>query len=220
LANNIIISFTANPAKFSRLAFTVISGSIGYEVPIDITFITGLAAPGPNHVKVQATLSETLTKLAEKLNAIYGDGNMSFEKISATEIRLLFNVVETYSYTIATVPSGTTFTNESVTVPVPDSLAALNIKDLSISIIDTYTNERILIEELAQADVCKIDWDGGDDQYQAVMASKLAFNMLVENFEDAHFLHLFSGDEQRYRVELNAIDAEENIQLIWQGFYI
>lgn len=94
------------------------------------------------------------------------------------------------------------------------------LHDISITIIDTYINTSILVDELAQADACKLEWNGGDDVYKNIMSSKLMFNMLVSDASDAHFISLFTGDEKRFRVEVNGIDVDDNYQLLWQGFLL
>ena len=60
-------------------------------------------------------------------------------------------------------------------------------------------------------------YNGGDTEFQPIVASKLSFNMLVENAVDAKFLHLFTGDETRYEVQLE--DAETGT-IYWQGFLL
>lgn len=94
------------------------------------------------------------------------------------------------------------------------------VRNFSLEIIDTYENERFLIEEFSQKDSLKLEWDGGDDIFQPVRASRLSFNMYVPDGADAHFLHLLTGDERRYMVRLKNIDPEGSITLLWQGFIL
>lgn len=94
------------------------------------------------------------------------------------------------------------------------------IHNFYLDIIDTYENERILVEEVAQAGALKLIYDGGDDLYQPMMPSQLTFNMLANEAIDAFFLHLLTGDEKRYRVELHNIDEEETDTLLWQGYIL
>jgi hypothetical protein len=223
LANRVKIVFNSNPAVFEIMSLTVYNTALGYSNTLSKTFISSFSLQ-PNQVQIGATLTETMVNLLANLNANELDGNATFTASGTNGFYVDFNIVENYSYTFS---SGTyiadyTVSAETVT-PIylePITLEALDVKDVSIRIFDTYTNDRILTEELASASACKIDWDGGDDLYKSVMASKLVFNMLVPEAEDVHFLHLFSSDEQRYRVEVVAIDADENEQLIWQGFLL
>jgi len=223
LANRLKIVFNSNPAVFEIMSLTVYNTALGYSNTLSKTFISSFSLQ-PNQVQRGATLTETMVNLLANLNANELDGNATFTASSTNGFYVDFNIVENYSYTFS---SGTyiadyTVSAETVT-PVylePITLEPLDVKDVSIRIFDTYTNDRILIEELASASACKIDWDGGDDLYKSVMASKLVFNMLVPEAEDVHFLHLFSGDEQRFRVEVVAIDANEIEQLLWQGFLL
>lgn len=219
MANRIKITFPSNPSNFYLMSFSVYNTALGYTNWISKTFITGTPTAS-NHVKIGANLAATMVNLMANLNANNLDGNASYEAFGTTGFYVNLSVVEDYSIAILTDTYITTFDTETITVPSNDTLAPLDIKDISIRIFDTYANTRILIHELAQANVCKIKWDGGDDLYKSIMASNLVFNMLVENYEDAHFKHLFTGDEQRYRVELVAINMALAEQLIWQGFLL
>jgi len=58
-------------------------------------------------------------------------------------------------------------------------------------------------------------YNGSDDEFQPIMASELSFNMLVPDASDGKFLHLFTGNETRFEVQLeDAITSD----IIWQGF--
>lgn len=94
------------------------------------------------------------------------------------------------------------------------------IENMAIEIIDTYENERVLIEELAQADSLLLNFDGGDDLYQPLMTSELKFSMAVTDGSDGKFKHLLTGDEKRFKVQLLNIDNEDNELLIWQGYIL
>lgn len=218
MANRLKIVYTANPAAWDAVHVKVEETALGYSTIINKIFVSVPPANPLFMISRGTTMADSVANLLANLNAYNNDGNMSFEAGASGEIYINFKIPGTY--TASEIYDGFTVVSETVTALEPVTLPELSVKDLSISIFDTYTNERILIEELAQASACKIDWDGGDDLYQSIMASKLVFNMLVANFEDAHFLHLFSGDENRFRVELTAIDALENEQLIWQGFLL
>ena len=60
-------------------------------------------------------------------------------------------------------------------------------------------------------------YSGGDTEFQPIVASQLNFNILVEDAEDAKFLHLFTGDETRYEVQL---EDDETETIYWQGFLL
>ena len=107
-------------------------------------------------------------------------------------------------------------------IEVIDSPAFMpfNLLDLSIEIIDTYLNERVLIEEFTQLSSPKLLWEGGDDLYQPMMPSKLTFNLLDETAADGRFLHLLTGDEQRFKVKVRNTDENGIQTLLWQGFIL
>jgi hypothetical protein len=221
MANRLKITFPSNPSNFYLMNFTFYNTALGYSNTISKVFVSGTPT-GISQVKIGATLSATMDNLLANLLANEVDANVSFELGSTGVFYINPSIATDYSYTNLTAPSSTitTFDFEAVTVPEPETLPALNYKDISIRIYDTYTNTRVLAEELAQADVCKIDWDGGDDLYKEICTSKLVFNMRVADAADAHFIHLFSGDEQRYRVEVVGVAVDLSEQLIWQGFLL
>jgi hypothetical protein len=203
------------------MSFTVYCTTLAYSKTITKTFINGVPT-GPNQVYRKVSLNITMVQLLNNLNAYEADGNISFELGSTGQLIINFNVPGTYGYTNLTTPTDTitTFDLETITIVPPETLPVLDYKDISIRIFDTYTNTRILQNELAQASACKIDSDGGDDLYKSIMASKLLFNMYVQDSVDAHFIHLFSGDEQRYRVEVVGVANDLTEQLIWRGFLL
>lgn len=195
--------------------------ALGYSKWISKTFVTGVPS-AVNQVRIGATLADTMVNLLANLNANDLDGVATFTASGTNGFYVNLRVAATWSYNNMTDPGSTitTLSTETITVTAPDTLPVLDYKDISIRIYDTYTNSRILIQELASANACKIDFNGGDDFYKALMVSKLVFNMAVLDAQDAKFLHLFSGDEKRYRVEVVGIDALLNEQLLWKGFLL
>lgn len=92
--------------------------------------------------------------------------------------------------------------------------------DYYIDIIDTTDDTHTTIYENAQKDSINLAYSGADspDELQ-VVGSSLRFNINVPrtNQNDAVFLHLFTGDETKYKVELKR--STDNF-LIWQGFLL
>lgn len=89
-----------------------------------------------------------------------------------------------------------------------------------IDIIDTDDNSHITIEELAAAESIVLSYSGSDEKdFLSVVGTSLRFNMLVESVNniDGKYLHLFTGDEQRYKV---VIYRESDDFKIWQGFVL
>lgn len=89
-----------------------------------------------------------------------------------------------------------------------------------INIIDTENSNYTTQLEHASADSIKLKWKGADAIDELVIVgSLLSFNMEVpfNNNVDAAFIDLFTGDEQRYKVELR---RETDDFLIWQGFLL
>ncbi|MCO6149053.1 hypothetical protein [Flavobacterium sp. NRK1] len=94
------------------------------------------------------------------------------------------------------------------------------IDGLVIEIIDTYDNDRPLIEELTQPSQLKLTWDGGEDLYQPMMPSSFRFTIAVTDAADAKFLHLLTGDEKRYLVKVRNVGANGTADLLWQGYLL
>lgn len=203
------------------MSFSVFNVALGYSKWLSKTFVTGVPA-ATNQVRIGATLAETMTNLLANLNANDLDGIATFEASGTNGFYVNLRVAATWSFTNLTDPGSTitTLSTETITELIPETLPVLDYKDISIRIYDTYENERILIQELASANACKIDFNGGDDLTKALAISKLVFNMAVLDAQDAKFLHLFSGDEKRYRVEVVGINATDDEQLLWRGFLL
>lgn len=221
MANKVKISFTSNPTAFYLVWFRVYNDALGYSKTIAKTFVTGIPASSL-HVQIGATLADSMINLLANLNANELDGIVNFSVSGSNGVFVNFVANATWSVEDLASPTGSlvSYTTETITVPEPETLPVLDYKHISIRIYDTYINERILIQELASANACKIDFNGGDDLYKALSVSKLVFNMAVLDAQDAKFLHLFSGDEKRYRVEVVGINEAEDEQLLWKGFLL
>lgn len=89
-----------------------------------------------------------------------------------------------------------------------------------VDIIDTENNEHVTQIENAQESAIRLKHSGSDEKDGLVIVgSSLFFNMNVPQHEnaDAVFIDLFTGDEQRFKVELR---RETDDLLIWQGFLL
>ncbi|MFD1292630.1 hypothetical protein ACFQ5N_02170 [Lutibacter holmesii] len=91
---------------------------------------------------------------------------------------------------------------------------------LKISIIDTETNELLDTEETTSISAPVLNYSGQDDKYQTIMASQLEFDLLVQNASNGKYLHLFTGNETRYKTILQDITDSENPVTLWQGFLL
>lgn len=99
-------------------------------------------------------------------------------------------------------------------------MSLFNVHNMAVVIIDTYENERSLIEELSAKDSIVLSYEGDDDIFFPIMSSEIKFTMAVTDKTDGKFLHLLTGDEKRYMVQLLNIDEEENEIIIWQGYIL
>ena len=86
----------------------------------------------------------------------------------------------------------------------------------TISIIDTQ-NAAVSLVEAAQNESIVLQWHGGDEKTPAIVGSSLFFTMRAPALSEGYFLDFFTGDENRYRVELT---DDDNGSITWQGFLL
>ena len=92
----------------------------------------------------------------------------------------------------------------------------MNIDSIIVTIIDKFTNTRLLVEEHTQVSAPKLVFNGSDDKYQSIMASEFSFNLLVRNNTDGYFFHLYTGNERRYYVTV----TDQDEVLIFEGWLL
>jgi len=219
MANNITIELLGQPAEFETLWFEVSNSAIGFEYAWKKVFVPNTAIL-VGHVQLGATIADTLQNLKDNYVAHHSIANVTYE-IIGTKLHLIFSPVGTYEVTVISTPNeDIVFNSELLPDTPPITIPELVLNDLSIEIIDTYENELPLFIEFTQNSSPKLSFDSGDDLLKSFMTSKLTFNILVTDGVDAHFKHLYTGDEKRYLVKLTAIDEEENTQLLWQGYLL
>lgn len=88
------------------------------------------------------------------------------------------------------------------------------LTSFTIQIIDTFENDRVVIEERTQQAAPQLVFNGGDDKYQSLLTSELNFNMSVPGAADGQFYHLYTGNDTRYKVVMR---DQDNI-VMWTGF--
>ncbi|MBC7494743.1 MAG: hypothetical protein H7221_07025, partial [Flavobacterium sp.] len=209
--------------NFETFGISISNNALGYSKIISKTFVKGapttidqvLFNPTDNYI--------TFYNLYLNLVANNADANTSFSFIGAfePEITITFSPVANYNYYVSSTANGK-ISVQSIVVPdvVVNVLPALSIDSFAIEIIDTYVNSTLLAEEFTAAASPKLEWNGGDDLYATFMTSKLTFNMIVKDAADAKFIHLFTGDEQRYKLKISSVDVNDVFTLIWQGFLL
>lgn len=92
----------------------------------------------------------------------------------------------------------------------------MDIQNITVKIIDTFTNNRVLVEELTQLDAPKLVYNGADDKYQTIMTSEFQFNLFAPNNWDGEFFHLFTGNERRYYVTVE----DNNTNILFEGYLL
>lgn len=92
----------------------------------------------------------------------------------------------------------------------------MHITSFSIQIIDTFENDRVLMEERTEQGAPKLVYNGPDDKYGIIVASELNFNLSVPGAADGAFFHLYTGNDTRYRVRL----CNQDNALLWEGFLL
>lgn len=218
MATRIIINIVSNPLSGSLLKFNLNELDLSYSKSIVKTFVSGVPL-FVSQVQIGATAEITLSNLFSNLQST-ADSNMVLTE-DYPNIYIDFEVPGGYTAAVLQDADGAfEVGSELLDEPVIDPEVVLDYKDFSIEIIDTYDNDRPLIEEFTRVSAPQLTYESGDDIYEPLMTSELKFDMRVADSGDAHFLHLFTADETRYKVKLNAIDEEENVSLIWQGFLL
>ena len=89
----------------------------------------------------------------------------------------------------------------------------------NISIIDTFENDRLIVLERTQIQSPRLLYNGQEDKFGNLFTSELSFNILVATNNAAHFLHLFTGSETRYRVKLEALNNNVS-SIVWEGYLL
>jgi hypothetical protein len=219
MANRIKIEFGSNPSIYAFFDFYIQNEGMGLNYHIS-KYLTNVLA-STNHIKIGATVAETVTNIAAHLNLNNTNSGLISYSATGSILTIDFSIPDTYEYYLTGTTGDWDFSYEYFIVPATEDLLPLELEhDISIEVIDTYINERVLIEEYAQINAPKLSWDSGDDIYEPLMTSKLVFNMLVPDAADGKFFHLFTGDEKRYRVEIYSIKIDETKEMIWQGFLL
>ena len=90
----------------------------------------------------------------------------------------------------------------------------MDISGYNIQIIDTFENDRVLVNERTELGAPKLQYNGSDDKYPPIVTSELTFNFSVPGAQDGKFLHLFTGNDTRYFVRL----LNQDDVVLWTGF--
>ena len=221
LVNRVKIEADVIPSSYAVLSISVVNIALDYAKSIVKTFTYG-TPPSSSWVQIGANKTATLQNLFDNLVANDQDGNMVFS-IAGDILKIDFNDPAIYTLTVTNDAfDAYIVTAEEFEYTIPETpLDTFAMKHLQIEIIDTYDNEMPLNVEVARSNACVLSYDGGDDIYEPLYTSSLKFDMRVADFSDAHFLHLFTGDEKRFLVRLNAINEEEDeTRLYWQGYLL
>jgi hypothetical protein len=220
----IFIKLLNNPSPFEVMDI-VINGPGGFVFPISKTFVSGVPA-NANQVQIELNKFQTTQSLINNLEINNANANVVFS-LDLTSDTVVLSFITEGEYTVTVNQLGANIEVSGVETEIPDPNIpdptfenAWQNADFQIQIIDTYENDRELIVELTRASAPVLNFQGGDDIVQTVYAGNLSFDMRVAGSKDAHFIHLFTGDEFRYKVKLNVIDEEENAFLVWQGFLL
>jgi hypothetical protein len=220
MANKVNIAFSENIQQWNALNFTVSDSVSGYSQSIIKSFIIGTPVAS-NQVKIGATATETLNNLFNNLVANDANSSVTFQNINDGNISMVFSNTAVYTLEISAF-NNSRFLITLIDLPAitPIVSAPFAIQDLEIVIIDTDTNFLPLTVQITQESSPTLKFDSGDDLTGIIMASQLSFNMAVLNGQDAYFKHLFTSDENRFLVQLNAYDTINTKKLLWQGFLL
>lgn len=217
--NIIHIEIQAVPANFGVLEFVLSNTELGYSKLIKKTFILGIP-PNPDYVQFLIDEEGTQENLFNNLVAHEQDGNLIFNLVDGV-IQISFVNQNLYALDVnATASSSFLVFSESFFIEPVEPVVPFDMNYLQIEVIDTYENDRTLQVEVARKNACVLSYESGEDIYEPLMASNLKFDMRVADYRDAGFLHLFTGNETRYKVKLNEVNLDDEKQLLWQGYLL
>jgi hypothetical protein len=220
----IFIKLLNNPSPFEVMDF-VVNGPDGFVFPISKTFVSGVPANG-NHIQIAPSLGQTVNNIQNNLETYNGSANVTYSlDLSGDTVVMSFGLAGEYTITINELGENIEVSGVEVELPEPEQPEptfenAWQNADFQIQIIDSYENDRELIVELTKKDSPVLSFEGSETVNNPIWAGQLSFNMRVAPSTDAHFIHLFTGDENRYLVKLNVLDESENAFLVWQGFLL
>lgn len=198
----------------------IVNPTYQYLIPTTTTSTTGEALAISYYNAISARLALYVTEWTSYNYSVTQSGNQVVIQIEQTQDRQ-FEFSEYITGSVSPIYTVAIDNNYTPVVPVNDEIIAPEIENYLIEIYDTSTSTLVDIEEITQLGSPKLSYEGGDDIDATMMASSLSFNMLVPNAADAHFLHLLSGNENKYLVQLHTVnDASENKKLIWQGYLL
>lgn len=98
-----------------------------------------------------------------------------------------------------------------------------------INILDTQNEFENITERFTEASNPVLDFNGEDNPFGVMMSSEFSFNMLNETAEDGMYLDLFTGQENRFLVEIrkridtyreDSPDPSRREYLFWTGFLL
>lgn len=216
LTVNILFSGQPTIGDTLNYTFTVNGVPIMYLSGGSTVFKEFGTVAAANTIVIGSSLALTLLNIVENFQANNASPDISYSIIENNGIKIEF---EGYGETGIT-GVGDTSDTFYLDINFEGPLVPYEIYDFTIEIIDTYDNSRVLYEEYTQADSLKLSWDSGDDLYASMMTSRLVFNMLVPDAQDGVFLHLLTGDENRFKVKVKNIDTDGVQSLLWQGFIL
>lgn len=93
-------------------------------------------------------------------------------------------------------------------------------QELTITIRDTTAGTTLPVDfQKAERGSLSLSYSGEDDKHVFAMPSELRFTMHVEDYSDAFFKDLFTGNENRYEVTLSG-DEDGSTITYWTGFLL
>lgn len=96
----------------------------------------------------------------------------------------------------------------------------IGAEKLRIQIIDIFLNEDNVIFEKTQYQNPTLKYNGDEDKFNNLHTTELSFNCLVNTNEEAVFFHLFTADDNRFKVVLDDVTDADNIKGLWSGFLL
>jgi hypothetical protein len=220
MATTINIAFNDQMYNFAVVRFEINNADTGYYQLIDKLFTTNIPT-NSDQVQIGPTVTDSVINLFNNLVQYHTTALTSFSQVGNT-IEIIFAPQGNYLPTVLFNALGRITILPTLVDDIlkENIFSFFDINYFSIQIIDTTGNLQPYEVNLTGQSNPVLSYDAGDDLFNWLMSSSLSFNLYVPSKQDAYFKHLFTGDENRYKVQLFAINPAAVVKLIWQGYLL
>lgn len=96
----------------------------------------------------------------------------------------------------------------------------MKVNYFDIEIVDTFENDTPLSIEKMQISAPRLIYNGADNKFLNLLTSSLEFSFIVNDNSEGKYFHLFTGEENRFKVLLKDVSVTNYSKIIWQGYLL